>query len=432
MNINADAVSNLGSMLKGSDATAYQAFADSVAGSKVFATKVFGTNEKKLLGTEVSNVLSALAQVGEHLGAELIKAIASSEILKIPAGINGSLTSRTSGTGPRASVYYTYKINQKINVCKDANGNITGLPASCEVSVVMDLELASIGQGGPTGNGTSKFIQFPALQLNVTTLTASNSYVSVAVPAGNQLLNIGLLYAQVEQDADDKLTGALAIVEEVVANNLTLQIRDAQSVAVLEAKLTGGWNSLEVNVDMAAEDTTLELINLADVDLGASLSLKNGSGDELKGNLSAGAAIVGEGPFTYVFAKELEKVGEDAANFLGVNAEVNYSAVVGGSTLFSNTVKGGRASNESLSLDSFKVQHGGLTYELAGEFSEKGEILALTAVDPVSGVKIEISTTGGVTSGRVTSATGTQLGTVAKNASGKLEITYTDGSTQLL
>ena len=421
VNINANAVSNLGSVLKGSDADAYQAFASSVNGSKIFGAT---ENPKKLLGSEVSNVLSALAQVGEHLGAELIKAIANSEILKIPAGINGSLTTRASGTGPRASMYYTYKINQDISVCN-------GERASCEVKVEMDLELASIGQGGPTGNGASKFIQFPALQLNVTKLTASNSYVSVAVPAGNELLNIGLLYAQVEQDAEDKLTGALAIVEEV-ASNLTLQIRDAQSVAALEAKLTGGWSSLEVNIDMAAEDTTLELVTLADVDLGASLSLKNGSGDELKGNISADAAIVGNGPFTYVFGEELEKVGEDAANFLGANAEVGYSAVVGGSTLFSNTVKGGRASNETLSLDSFKVQHGGLTYELAGEFSEKGEIVALTAVDPVSGVKIEISTTGGVTSGRVVSATGTQLGTVAKNANGKLEITYTDNSTQLL
>ena len=154
-------------------------------------------------------------------------------------------------------------------------------------------------------------------------------------------------------------------------------------------------------------------------------------GDSVTGTFSAGAAIVGTGPFTYVFGEELEKQGENASNFLGLDATVTYSSMVGGNTLFTGNLVGGRASSETLKLENFSVQHGGQTYAMSGEFSEEGDILALDTVDPISGARVVVTTTGGVTSGTVTSGS-TQLGTIAKDGEGNLVITYTDESTQRL
>jgi len=410
-------------MLEGNDAGVYKTFADQVS-----ASKIFGTTEAKpkLLGSEVSNVLNGVVKVGTHFGAKLLEAIADSPIIPIPDGFNNAAFASTNNglSGSRRISTFTYSIDQIVDGC-------TGAEASCKVRVEMDIALES-GSGGPKGDPVNFSIEVPTMKLKVTKLVASNAYVSVVVAPGDSVLSAASLIGEVAMDSEKKILGAFVEMADFVASPL-LTVSDKQSNDVVTAQLNGGFTALMLDLDMQSKDTSLAISDLVDMNLNATLTASNAAGDKVTGTATLDAGILGSGPFTYVFGSKLEKQGEDATNFLGADAVVAYSATVGGKTLFNGALKGGRAGNETLKLDDFSVQHSGRTYKITGEFSEDGgAIKSLDTTDPVSGVRIQISTNGaGVTSGTVTSG-GTQLGTIAKNAEGKLLITYTDTSTQLL
>lgn len=405
--------------MEGSDASAYEAFAAELSGSKIFGTT---QDPKALIGSEVSNVLSALAKVGEDFGARVLEAIATEAIIPIPDNVGGTFNARDNGLpGSRRIYYYTYEIDKVIDGC-------TGASESCRVNVRMSIELES-GAGGPKGDPVALSINIPAAKLKVTNLVASNAYVSIELQSSDSAVTMSSLLGEVAMNEQDQIVGAYVEVADFVSD-IKATIRDVQSDATLVGGLNGGFVSLILNLDMQAKDTTAEVFEFADLNLNASVDLASASGDKLTAVVGAGGGMSG-GPFTYVFGTELEKIGETATDYLQLNATATYSSVVGGAALFTGNLVGGRASNETLALENFSVQHGGQTYAITGEFSEKGEILALDTVDPVSGVRVVVTTTNGVTTGAVTSD-GTQLGTIAKDDDGKLLITYTDGSEQHL
>jgi hypothetical protein len=422
LNFNAYAVQNLGSMLTGSDADVYKAFADGVTASKIFGTT---QADKNLLGSEVSNVLSALTQVGGHFGARLLEAIANDVILPIPEGINGTLTATNNGlSGSRRIAYYAYTIDQVIDVCEGK-----GPAQSCNVRVQMDIELES-ASGGPKGDPVNFAITVPVAKLKVTKLLASNTYVAVEAQPSASAITADIT-GEVAME-DDKMLGAYIEILDFTSD-LKLSIRDLQSNAVVSADLAGGFDELIVDLDMQADDLTVEVVAVTALNLNAGLNVANAAGDKLTASATLNADIVGNGaPFTYVFGEKIEKIGETASTYLGLDAVAAYSAVVGGNTLFSTAVEAGRVGNETLQLKDFSVQYGGRTYKITGEINEDGgAIKSLDTTDPVSGVRIQISTNAqGVTSGTV-SVGGTQLGTIAKSGD-KLIITYTDSTTQTL
>src|SRR5690606_26424134 len=229
-----------------------------------------------------------------------------------------------------------------------------------------------------------------------------NANVSVEVKPVAKALSFAQLTAQAYLDDEDEIVSA-RVSTRAVALDLDVVIADQGKVAEMALGVGGEVGQLQLNIDTAAEDLTVAIQQVLQTSLNGSLGVANASGDKVSGAFSAGAAFVGTGPFTYVFGDEIEKRGEDASNFLGLDATASYSSIVGGNTLFSGNLIGGRASNETLELENFSVQHGGQTYAISGEFTESGDILALDTVDPVSGVRIVVTTTGGVTSGVVTS-----------------------------
>ena len=83
-------------------------------------------------------------------------------------------------------------------------------------------------------------------------------------------------------------------------------------------------------------------------------------------------------------------------------------------------------------VENYSMTYGGNNYDLDGEFRENGDIVVLRAVDPISGVVINVQTAEGVRSGTIKDAAGDTLGAIADNVDGKREITYADGSKQLL
>ena len=449
VNLNANAVSNLGSVLSGDEAAAYQSFADAFEGSSIS-----GSAQGNLLSAEVNNVLAAVGKAGTAIGAKFASETIAEGLVDAPDGIDEVAYVGDIDDGFATGVAYerhTLGVSQVVSLNEKECSKIpAGNAASCDVDVDLEIEifLPDSNIAIITSDNTKPNLTFENLQVKVLSMTASNEFVSVSMdPATVILVGVdetgtgsdSLRVRAVLDGAYDGQPAPNLISADIVAANFTmppftLNVSDrAESGASLAVSVTAlEIGVLSLSLDLSDSDNTvLAVNNLADASASANLSV-TADGDTLVGNIAASSAFNGNGPFTFIFGETLERVGETASDFIGADVTASFTSMVNGSTLITGDLVGGRETDVTNKIDNWTSTYNGDTYVLSGEFDENGEVVSLEATNASTGIIIKVDTVAGVREGTVIDGLGTELGTIAENGDGKLEITYTDGSTQLL
>lgn len=402
------------SLMDETDRTLYNAFIRNVKESSLLS----GSSK------EVLNVVAGLGQGMIVFGDKMLVSISPSlgGMFPLPTLSQEPRFVRTLGPLSNRWVNYAYSTTQ--SVLLDSKACDGSDEDSCRIHLDIDIELYLTSAPSPEEGATFAQLLFLGPSLKVTKLTAHNAYASLELVPGEGVFTADALQVQAAfTDATKDVLSSADIAAEGLLIRAGVKAQDRQNTDVqVSAVLNAGVGSLETALGLAKPlevgVTTLDgfefsgTVDVAATDASAEI------------DLVLDAAIQGNGPFNYVFGKTLQKQNEDASNYLALDATAGVDVKLAGSTVLTGEAAGDRA-HEVLSLNAGQLVYGDRTYAASAQLTETGEVIALDATDPVSGVRVVVSTENGVTAGRVLDAAGNQLGTIAK-VDKKLQVTYAE------
>lgn len=384
-----------------------------------------------IAGDEVENVLLGLSKAGWAFGAKFVESIAGRMVIDPPEGVSLAGYQVTSaGTTLSPQRYYSFTLDQEILL---SPSECAGQGASCVIRVDVDWELAfpNSRPGGSVEGDTTSLV-LSEMHLNIARLTASNSYVSIAVTPGEGVLSASQLVVRALMDAHSNLLSAV-VASESLQGQLSIEILETQNGQLkASGDLLASFAGFELNIDsVSVTGLSVELLDMGVSSVSGAVDITNNV-QTFTAEYVLGAQVEGVGPFSYVFGQSLDVLGENDSNFLGVDMSVDYALKTSGSEVFSGSMLAKRESHNVVGMKNFSFNYNDLTYLLSGEVTNDGQLRVLEAFDPRSSVRVVLDATSGITLGGVADTAGNTLGSVNKTESGALEIIYADGTVQEL